>query len=77
MCELTKGLYFWLLGFITLFLLSVNAFAVLVPLGIVPEGLQVAVAQANILVKNGGTFGFKLFLVMAFLMLVFGDVDSD
>ena len=55
-----------MLGFITLFLLSVNAFAVLVPLGIVPEGLQVAVAQANILEK-WGTFGFKLFLVMAFL----------
>ena len=67
--RIDQGIIFWLLGFITLFLLSVNAFAVLVPLGIVPEGLQVAVAQANIFGEKWGTFGFKLFLVMAFLML--------
>ena len=67
--RIDQGIIFCLLGFITLFLLSVNAFAVLVPLGIVPEGLQVAVAQANIFGEKWGTFGFKLFLVMAFLML--------
>ena len=67
--RIDQGLIFWLLGFITLFLLSVNAFAVLVPLGIVPEGLQVAVTQANIFGEKWGDFGFKLFLVMAFLML--------
>ena len=67
--RIDQGIIFWLLGFITLFLLSVNAFAVLVPLGIVPEGLQVAVTQANIFGEKWGTFGFKLFLAMAFLML--------
>ncbi|MHB9019454.1 MAG: Nramp family divalent metal transporter [Minisyncoccota bacterium] len=67
--RIDQGVIFWLLGFITLFLLSVNAFAVLVPLGIVPEGLQVAVTQANIFGERWGVFGFKLFLVMAFLML--------
>jgi hypothetical protein len=67
--RIDQGVIFWFLGFITLFLLSVNAFAVLVPLGIVPEGLQVAVTQANIFGERWGTFGFKLFLVMAFLML--------
>lgn len=67
--KIDQGIIFWLLGFVTLFLLSVNAFAVLVPLGIVPEGLQVAVTQAHIFGERWGDFGFKLFLVMAFLML--------
>lgn len=62
-------LIFWLLGVVTLILLSVNAYAVLVPQGLVPEGLNVAVVQAHIFGENWGTFGFNLFLVMAFLML--------
>ena len=64
-----QGLVFWLLGFITLFLLSVNAYTVLSPLGLIPEGLDVAVVQANIFGEQWGPIGFKLFLVMAFLML--------
>jgi len=67
--RIDQGIIFWLLGFVTLFLLSVNAFAVLVPLGIVPEGLQVAVTQAHIFGEKWGVPGFKLFLIMAFLML--------
>lgn len=64
-----QGVIFWMLGFVTLFMLSVNAYAVLVPKGIVPEGLDVAVVQAHIFGDRWGVFGFKLFLVMAFLML--------
>jgi len=64
-----QGIVFWLLGFITLFLLSVNAYTVLSPLGEVPEGLQVAVTQAKIFGQHWGPIGFKLFLAMAFLML--------
>lgn len=60
---------FWLLGIITLLLLSINAYAVLTPLGLVPEGLNVAVVQANIFAENWGPIGFNVFLVMAFLML--------
>lgn len=64
-----QGVIFWFLGFVTLFLLSVNARAVLTPRGIVPEGLQVAVAQAHIFGDRFGAVGYDLFLVMAFLML--------
>lgn len=64
-----QGVIFLLLGFITLVLLSVNAYAVLAPLGIVPEGLDVAVVQAHIFGSTLGRPGFVLFLVMAFLIL--------
>lgn len=64
-----QGVIFLILGFTTLFLLSLNAYAVLVPMGIVPEGVQVAVVQANIFGEQWGSGGFYLFLVMAFLML--------
>ena len=67
--HIDQGLVFWLLGFITLFLLSVNAYAVLTPLGLVPDGMDVAVVQAHIFGNIWGPIGFKLFLVMAFLML--------
>lgn len=60
---------FWLLGVITLVLLSINAYAVLSPMGLVPEGLNVAVVQAYIFGENWGPFGFNLFLIMSFLML--------
>ncbi|HET9411341.1 MAG TPA: Nramp family divalent metal transporter [Candidatus Saccharimonadales bacterium] len=62
-------LVFWLLGFITLFLLSMNAYAVLVPRGLVPEGSDVAVMQAAIFGETWGVIGVKIFLLMAFLML--------
>lgn len=64
-----QAVIFWLLGIITLILISLNAYVVLKPLGIVPEGLQVAVVQANIFGKNWGAFGYNTFLVMTFLML--------
>jgi len=64
-----QGLIFFLLGFSTLFLLSANAYAVLSPRGLVPEGLDVAIVQAEIFGNVWGPFGTKLFLFMAFLML--------
>jgi hypothetical protein len=64
-----QGVIFWLLGSITLALLSMNAYAILTPKGLAPEGLQVAVVQAHIFGEHWGIFGYKLFLVMAFLML--------
>lgn len=67
--KIDQGIIFWLLGFITLFLLSLNAYAVLTPAGLVPEGLQVAVVQAHIFGEKLGPLGFKLFLAMAFMML--------
>ncbi|MFA6408433.1 MAG: Nramp family divalent metal transporter [Candidatus Paceibacterota bacterium] len=67
--RIDQGLIFWFLGMVTLILLSVNAYAVLVPHGLVPEGLNVAVVQAHIFGDNWGPIGFSLFLVMAFLML--------
>jgi len=64
-----QGVVFLLMGFVTLFLLSVNAYAVLSPMGIVPEGLDVAVVQAHIFGEHWGPVGYQMFLVMAFLML--------
>ncbi|MEK7513128.1 MAG: Nramp family divalent metal transporter [Patescibacteria group bacterium] len=67
--RIDQGVIFWFLGLVTLLLLSVNAYSTLVPRGLVPEGLAVAVVQAHIFGDNWGAFGFNLFLVMAFLML--------
>jgi hypothetical protein len=64
-----QGVIFWFLGLITLLLLSINAYVVLAPLGLVPEGLNVAVVQAHIFGEHWGKIGFNLFLVMSFLML--------
>lgn len=64
-----QGVIFWGLGFITLLLLSLNAYAVLAPLGLIPEGLDVAVVQAHIFGEQFGVVGFKLFLFMTVLML--------
>lgn len=64
-----QGIIFLLLGFICLFLLAVNAYAVLTPKGLVPEGMNVAVVQAEIFGNIWGPIGYKLFLVMAFLMI--------
>ncbi|MBU2101714.1 Nramp family divalent metal transporter [Patescibacteria group bacterium] len=64
-----QGVIFFLLGFTTLFLLSANAYAVLSPQGIVPEGLQIAVVQAQIFGNVWGPIGYNLFLIMAFLMI--------
>jgi len=67
--KIDQGIIFWFLGLITLFLLSLNAYAVLVPRGLVPEGLNIAVVQANIFGDKLGLFGYRLFLLMTFLML--------
>ena len=67
--RLDQGVIFWLLGLITLVLLSLNAYAVLTPKGILPEGLNVAVAQAHIFGEHWGVLGFNSFLIMSFLML--------
>jgi len=64
-----QGIIFFFLGFICLFLLSVNAYAVLTPKGLVPEGMQIAVVQAEIFGNIWGVVGYKLFLAMAFLMI--------
>ncbi len=64
-----QGLIFWLLGLVTLILLSLNAYAVLSPYGLVPDGMEVATLQARIFGEKLGIFGSKLFLAMAFLML--------
>ncbi len=67
--RIDQGIIFWFLGFITLFLLALNAYAVLTPRGLVPEGLNVAVVQAHIFGEQLGPWGYKLFLLMASLML--------
>lgn len=67
--RIDQGVIFFGLGFTTLLLLAANAYAVLKPRGIVPEGLDVAVAQAEIFGNVWGPVGSKLFLAMAFLML--------
>jgi hypothetical protein len=67
--HIDQGVVFLGLGFTTLFLLAVNAYAVLTPKGLVPEGMDVAVVQAHIFGDVFGPIGFKVFLAMAFLML--------
>jgi hypothetical protein len=67
--RIDQGGIFWFLGLVSLLLLSLNAYAVLTPRGLVPEGLEVAVVQAHIFGEHWGKLGFDLFLVMAFLML--------
>lgn len=67
--RIDQGVIFLFMGFVSLLLLSVNAHAVLSPMGLVPEGIEVAVVQAHIFGNTLGRPGFILFLVMAFLML--------
>jgi hypothetical protein len=67
--RIDQGIIFTGLGFVTLFLLSLNAYVVLKPMGIIPEGTDLAITQAHIFSSQWGTFGSKLFLVMASLML--------
>jgi hypothetical protein len=67
--KIDQGIIFWFFGLITIVLISLNAYAVLTPKGLVPEGLQVAVVQAYIFGEQWGVWGFKFFLLMTFLML--------
>ena len=64
-----QGIIFWLLGLLTLILLAVNAYAVLSPQGIVPEGMELVSAQAQIFSASWGRVGEVIYLVMAYLML--------
>lgn len=67
--RIDQGVVFWGLGLLTLFLLAVNAYAVLAPQGIVPDGLAIAVTQAHIFGNEWGRLGEIVYLVMAYLML--------
>lgn len=67
--RIDQGAIFWFLGLVSIVLLAANAYAVLTPRELVPEGLNLAVTQAHIFGDEWGPWGFKLFLVMAFLML--------
>ena len=67
--RIDQGIIFWLLGIISIMLLSANAFSVLVPQGLVPEGTNVAIMQAEIFRLQWGIVGEKLYLIMAYLML--------
>ncbi|HBM45484.1 MAG: hypothetical protein UT05_C0009G0043 [Parcubacteria group bacterium GW2011_GWF2_38_76] len=67
--RIDQGLIFWFLGLITLVLLSLNAFVVLTPKGLIPEGINVAIVQAHIFGEGWGVIGYNSFLIMAFLML--------
>lgn len=64
-----QGLIFWLLGLVTLFLLSMNAYVVFTPRGLAPEGSDIVTAQAAVFGGVWGVVGTKIFLLMAFLML--------
>lgn len=67
--KLDQGIIFGLMGFVSLVLLSLNSYAILSPQNIIPEGPDIAVVQAEIFGAQWGSFGYDLFLVMAFLML--------
>ncbi|MCA9364372.1 MAG: Nramp family divalent metal transporter [Candidatus Moranbacteria bacterium] len=64
-----QGIIFAGLGFFSLFLLSVNAYAVLSPHGTLPKGVDIAVLQAEIFSTYFGVWGEKIFLLMTSLML--------
>ncbi len=64
-----QGVIFWLVGLITLVLMSLNAYVVLQPLGITPEGTNLAVTLSHIFASQLGVLGAKLYLLMAYLML--------
>jgi len=67
--RIDQGIIFWLLGVISIVLVSANAVAVLAPQGLVPSGVEVATLQAEIFGAQFGALGEKLFLAMAYLML--------
>jgi len=67
--QIDQQFTFLILGILTLLMLGINAFVVLGPLGVVPEGIQVASVQAEIFGGAWGIVGEKVFLLMTFLML--------
>ncbi len=64
-----QGIVFWFLGLLSIILLSLNAYVVLSPLGIVPEGTRVAIEQSYIFGSQWGIVGSKIYLFMTYLML--------
>ncbi len=64
-----QGIVFWLVGLLTLVLMSLNAFVVLAPLKIIPEGTSLAVSLSHVFASRLGMLGAKLYLIMAYLML--------
>lgn len=67
--RLDQGILFWFLGGLTLLLLSMNAHAVLAPQGLIPQGVDIVVMQANVFGAQWGAWGHTFFLVAAFLIL--------
>ncbi|NQV88069.1 MAG: Nramp family divalent metal transporter [Parcubacteria group bacterium] len=67
--QIDQQIAFLILGILTLLMLGINAFVVLGPLGVIPEGIQVASVQAEIFGGAWGIIGEKIFLLMTFLML--------
>lgn len=64
-----QGVVFWLLGIVSIFLLAVNAYSVLSPAGLVPSGINLVSAQAQIFGQSLGRAGEVVYLIMAYLML--------
>ena len=67
--RIDQGLVFWLTGLVSMILLSINAFTILEPRGLIPEGIHIATTQASIFSSEWGILGEKLYLLMAYLML--------
>lgn len=64
-----QGIIFWLIGTISLVLLSVNAYVVLGEQGLIPQGKDLAILQAKIFGNQWGVAGAKIYLMMTYLML--------
>lgn len=64
-----QGIFFGVLGIIGLVLLSMNTYAVLEPLGIAPEGVDIIKEQARIFSTLWGRGGAIVFLSIAYLAL--------
>ncbi len=67
--RIDQGVFFGFLGVVGLLLLSLNAYAVLSPLGIAPEGIDIIKEQAHVFGGLWGRVGSILFLVIAYLAL--------
>ncbi len=64
-----QGVLFGLFGLLGLLLVSLNAYAVLTPLGITPDGINIVKEQAQIFKNIWGQAGASLFLLVVFLEL--------
>ena len=79
-CKIGSFLWFWLIGVeLIIMLYSLGALVVLVPAGLKPTGLKVAVVQAEWFRKVAGEAGYKFFLLALWANLwdaQFGMYDS-